>query len=198
MRVSRHLFLEVDRRLESAAQANQRLDFDHRRRNCCPPAILLFATRTATIHWSRALVKLVGAEWFPDDRWTALVRNRDRMPREQGPHVIAIAVALLSRWRRDCLSHVARRRHSSIAPNPFQERSPNRTPDHHAIDSRARLGPVKALRFASTPRGGAGGLDWALGRATERLLCDGRGVLKTVRESRAARTHSAVRIVRHT
>lgn len=49
-----------------------------------------------------------------------------------------------------------------------------RTPDapsvqrflgHHTRESTARLGLVKARRFASTPLRGAGGLDEALGRA---------------------------------
>ena len=35
------------------------------------------------------------------------------------------------------------------------------TPDHHVVDFLARLGPVKALRFASPPLRGAGGLDRA-------------------------------------
>src|SRR5205823_1551952 len=40
-------------------------------------------------------------------------------------------------------------------------------PDHHVPDCLARLGPVKARRCAPPPQGGAGGLDRALGRATE-------------------------------
>jgi hypothetical protein len=198
MRAFHHLFLDVDRQLEGAAQAKQRLDFAHSRTDLRPRATLPSARRAATLTGSRALVKLVGAEWFPDDLYTAIMGNVDRVPREHWRHVIAIAVAFRHRWRRDSLSLVARRRRSSIALNPSQERLPARTPDHHAIDSRARLGPVKALRFASTPRGGAAGLDWALGRATDRLVRDGRGVLKTVRDRREASTRSAMRIVRNT
>ena len=62
---------------------------------------------------------------------------------------------------------------------------------HHVGDSRAHLTLVKALRSAPTPTSGADGLDRALGRATDRLLCDGRGVLKTVRETRE-QTRSAM------
>jgi hypothetical protein len=55
-------------------------------------------------------------------------------------------------------------------------------PDHHCLDSLARLGPVKALRFASTPHSGAHGLDRALGRALFRLSRDGREVMRTFTE----------------
>jgi len=48
------------------------------------------------------------------------------------------------------------------------------TVGHHVAHGRARLGPVKAFRFASTPDG-AVGLDRPLARATDRPLCDGRG-----------------------
>jgi len=39
-----------------------------------------FAARVATITWSRALLKAVVAELYPDDLYTALVGNLDRLP----------------------------------------------------------------------------------------------------------------------
>ena len=60
-------------------------------------------------------------------------------------------------------------------------------PDHHAADCLARLGPVKALRFASTPRGGACGLDRALGRAMSGLL-SARPTTSSARQSSFTRT----------
>ena len=47
------------------------------------------------------------------------------------------------------------------------------TPSHHVSDSGARLSAVKALRFATTPRCGASGLDSRFGRARLRHLRDG-------------------------
>ena len=134
---------------------------------------------------------------FPDDLFTELVGNLDRVPRRQWPHVIAIAVALRHSWRRDGLTRIAKRLRISLSTKTIVRGHPDRAPDHHDTDSPARLGPVKALRFASTPRGGARGLDGALGRATDWLLRDGRGVLKTVRERRKPcgnyRSHPASR-----
>jgi hypothetical protein len=50
------------------------------------------------------------------------------------------------------------------------------TPGHHDADSSARLGPVKAFRFAPTPYG-AHGLDRTLRRANGGPLRDGRVVM---------------------
>src|SRR5713226_7397471 len=66
-----------------------------------PRAMRQFAARTAKLTWSRAVLKLVVAELFPDDLFTQLVGNLDRVPRRQWPHVIAIAVAPRHSWRRD-------------------------------------------------------------------------------------------------
>ena len=62
----------------------------------------------------------------------------------------------------------------------------NRNAGHHAGKFRARLGVVKALRFAST-RERAHGLDDALGRAQEWRLRDGRPRIGHQRVSRCAR-----------
>ena len=67
MRAFRHLFLDIDRQLEDAARAKQQLDAERWREECRPRAMRLFATRTTKLTWSRALLKLVVAELFPDD-----------------------------------------------------------------------------------------------------------------------------------
>ena len=120
----------------------------------------LFAARTTKLTWSRALLKLVVAELFPDDLFSELVGNLDRVPRRQWPHVIAIAVALRHSWRRDGLARIARGLRISLTTTPVARTIA--TTSHPTItdtDSPARLGPVKALRFAPTPRSGARGLD---------------------------------------
>src|SRR5438093_1339758 len=109
MRAFRHPFLDIDRQLEDAARAKQQLDAERWRDECRPRAMRLFATRTAKLTWSRALLKLVIAELFPDDLFTELVGNLDRVPRRRWPHVIAIAVALRHSWRRDGLTRIAKR-----------------------------------------------------------------------------------------
>jgi len=140
MRAFRHLFLDIDRQLEDAARATQRLDAERWRAELRPRTMRQFAARTAKLTWSRALLKLVVAELFPDDLFTELVGNLDRVPRQQWPHVIAIAVALRHSWRRDGLSRVAKRLRVSIGTNPSHERSPR----PHARPSRPR--------FSSSPR----------------------------------------------
>ena len=56
MRAFRHLFLDIDRQLEDAARAKQQLDAERWRDECRPRAMRLFAARTATLPWSRALL----------------------------------------------------------------------------------------------------------------------------------------------
>ena len=183
MREIRGHVTDIDRHLEEALRAKQQLDAERWRTELRPRVPRLCAPRARTLTWSRALLRLVVAELFPDDLFTELVGNLDRVPRRHWPHVIAITVARRHSWRHDGLSPISKRLRISTSTDPSNERH-DRTPDHHDPDSRARLGPVKALRFASTPRRGAGGPDWALGRATDGLLRDGRGVLKTVRDGR--------------
>jgi hypothetical protein len=188
MREIRGHVTDIDHHLEEALRAKQQLDAERWRRTELRPRVpRLCAARARTLTWSRALLRLVVAELFPDDLFTELVGNLDRVPRRHWPHVIAIAVARRHSWRHDGLSPISKRLRISTSTDPSNERH-DRTPDHHDTDSRARLRPVKALRFASTPRRGAGGLDWALGRATDGLLRDGRGVLRTVREGRTPPT----------
>src|SRR6266487_1861386 len=82
--------------------------------------------------WSRALLKLVIEELYPDDLFAELVGGLDRIPRRQWPHVIAIAVALRHSWRRDGLTRVARRLRVSLTTDPSHERSRSHTrPSRH-------------------------------------------------------------------
>ena len=155
MRAFRHLFLDIDRQLEDAARAKQQLDAERWREECRPRAMRLFATRTAKLTWSRALLKLVVAELFPDDLFTELVGNLDRVPRQQWPHVIAIAVALRHSWRRDGLSRVAKRLRISVGTDPSSERSPrpHTRPSRHRLSGSPRPRQGAPLRFAPDRRG---------------------------------------------
>src|SRR6266581_4016551 len=109
MREIRHAVIDIDRYLEEAARAKQQYDAERWREELRPRALRLFSARTAKLTWSRALLKLIVDELFPDDLFTELIGNLDRVPRRQWPHVVAIAVALRHSWRRDGLSRVARR-----------------------------------------------------------------------------------------
>src|SRR5207249_10576602 len=143
MRAFRHLFLDIDRQLEDAARAKQQLDAERWRAELRPHAMRLFAARTAKLTWSRALLKLVVAELFPDDLFTELVGNLDRVPRQQWPHVIAIAVALRHSWRRDGLSRIAKRLRVSMTTK--------HVPNESSSDHRRRSGR-SARRRSRSPR----------------------------------------------
>jgi hypothetical protein len=133
MREIRQLFIDIDRQLEEAARAKQQLDAERWRAELRPRAMRSFAARTATLPWSRALLKLVVAELFPDDLFRELVGNLDRVPRRQWPHVIAIAVALRHSWRRDGLTRIAKRLRVSLTTTDLLDRtSPNHR--HQASD----------------------------------------------------------------
>ena len=155
MRAFRHLFLDIDRQLEDAARAKQQLDAERWRDECRPRLMRLFAARTGKLTWSRALVKLVVAELFPDDLFTELVGNLDRVPRQQWPHVIAIAVALRHSWRRDGLSRVERQLRISVGTKPSHERSsgPHTRPSRHRFSGSPRPRQGAPLRFAPARRG---------------------------------------------
>ena len=140
MRELRHLFNDVDRQLEDAARAKQRLDAERWREELRPVALRLFAARTAKLRWSRALLKAVVEELFPDDLFTELVGDLDRVPRRQWPHVLAIAVALRHSWRRDGLARIARRLRISLIAKPIHDRLHTR----HTRPSRTR--------FSGSPR----------------------------------------------
>ena len=134
MREIRHAFVDIDSYLEHAARAKQQADAEHWRAELRPRALRLFATRTAKLTWSRALLKLVVDELFPDDLFTDLIGSLDRVPRRQWPHVIAIAVALRHSWRRDGLSRVARRLRVSLPTKDVL----NRTSSNHGRQSSHR------------------------------------------------------------
>ena len=151
MREIRCAVVDIDRYLEDAVRAKQQFDADRWRQELRPRALRHVAARTTKLTWSRALLKLVVEELYPDDCFADLVGNVDRVPRLQWPRVLAFSAT------RTC-------------------------PDHHEPHSPARLGPVKALRFASTALRAAHGLDRALGRAMNRHLRDGRAVMKDFAE----------------
>ena len=155
MRAFRHLFSDIDRQLEDAARAKQQLDAERWRAELRPRAMRLFAARTAKLTWSRALLKLVVEELFPDDLFTELVGNLDRVPRRQWPHVIAIAVALRHSWRRDGLARIARSLRISLTTNATHDRSRSRhiRPSRHRFSGSPRPRQGAPLRFAPARRG---------------------------------------------
>ena len=139
MRALRHLFFEIDRQLEDAARAKQQLDAERWREELRPGAMRLFAARTAKLRWSRALVKALVEELYPDDLFTQLVGDLDRVPSRRWPHVIAIAVALRNSWRRDGLARIARRLRISLTSTPSGSPSPARTrPSRHRFSGSPR------------------------------------------------------------
>lgn len=119
--------VDIDRYLEEAARAKYHADAERWRQELRPRALRHFAARTKTLPWSRALLKLVVEELFPDDSFAELVGNLDRVPRRQWPRVLAIAVALRHSWRRDGLNRIARSLRVSLAtttPRPRRLRTP--------------------------------------------------------------------------
>ena len=158
MREIRHAIVDIDRYLEEAARAHQQHEADRWRHELRPRAIRTFAERAATLTWSRALLKLVVEELYPDDLFTELVGNLDRVPARQWPRVLAIAVALRRSWRRDGLARVARRLRISLTTPPDRtERrrqcpSPTR-PSRIPFSGSPRLRPGSPLRFDPARRG---------------------------------------------
>jgi hypothetical protein len=141
MREIRCAVIDIDRYLEDAARAKHVFDAEHWRAELRPRAMRLFTARTATLTWSRALLKLIVEELFPDDLFTALVGDLDRVPPRQWPHVLAIAVALRHSRRRDGLARIARRLRVSL---PAKDLRPDgRRPSHHR--------PPRS-RFSGSPR----------------------------------------------
>jgi hypothetical protein len=157
MREIRHAVVDIDRYLEDAARAKQQFDADHWRRELRPRALRQFAARTAKLSWSRALPKLVVEELYPDDCFTELVGNLDRVPRRHWPRVLAIAVALRHSWRRDGLARVARSLRVSLAtkaPGPRRQRSPHVSrPSRDRFSGSPRPRQGSPLRFDRAPRG---------------------------------------------
>ena len=139
MREIRHAVIDIDRYLEEAARAKQQYDAERWREELRPRALRLFAARTTKLAWSRALVKLIVDELFPDDLFTELVGNLDRAPRRQWPRVLAIAVALRHSWRRDGLARVARRLHVSLIPASSPSAARRKSTQHRSRPSQGRL-----------------------------------------------------------
>ena len=108
MREIHDLSFDIDRFLEDAARAKQQLDVERWREELRPSALRLFAARTRKLPWSRALLKLVVRELYPDDLFSELIGNLDRVPRDRWPQVVALAVALRHSWRKDGLARIVK------------------------------------------------------------------------------------------
>jgi len=141
MREIRCLVTDIDCHLEDALRAKQQLDAERWRTELRPRVLRLFAARARKLAWSRALLKLVVEELYPDDLFAELVGRLDRIPRRQWPYAIAIAVALRHSWRRDGLTRIARRLRVSLAASPLPHGS---SPVHRSRPSRRR--------FSGSPR----------------------------------------------
>ena len=128
-----HVIRDIDRQLEDAVRAKQQLDAERWREQLRPGAMRMFAERTAKLTCSRALLKLLVEELYPDDLFTELVGNLDRVPLRRWPQVVAIAVALRHSWRRDELVRIAKRLHVSLTTavahhtNQTNKQRPSRT-----------------------------------------------------------------------
>src|SRR5207245_1324747 len=118
MREIRCLVTDIDCHLEDALRAKQQLDAERWRTERRPRVLRPVAARARQPTWSRALLKLVVEELYPDALFAELVGRLDRIPRRQWPYAIAIAVALRHSWRRDGLTRIARRLRVSLATSP--------------------------------------------------------------------------------
>ena len=114
MREIRTGITDVDEYLEAGLRAKHVVDADRWRREIRPRVLRLFAARARDLTWSRALLKVVVEELYPDDLFAELVGNIDRVPRRQWPRILAIAVALRQSWRRDGLTRLAKRLRVSL------------------------------------------------------------------------------------
>jgi hypothetical protein len=141
MREIRCLVTDIDPYLEEGRRAKQQLDAERWQREIRPSVLREFAARARTLTWSRALLKLVVEELYPDDLFAELVGQLDRIPSRQWPCVIAIAVALRHSWRRDGLTRLAQQLRVSLAAS----RSPHGRPIVH------RSRPSRH-RFSGSPR----------------------------------------------
>ena len=142
MREIRPVLVDIDRQLEDATRAKQQLDAERWRAEVRPRAMRSFAAGTANVTWSRTLVKLVVEELYPDDLFTDLVGNLDRIPRRQWPSAIAIAIGLRHSWRRDGLARIARRLHISLRSRNKTTTSPHST----RVPRGARTALIKRAR----------------------------------------------------
>jgi hypothetical protein len=135
----RELSFDIDRFLEDAARAKQQLDTERWREELRPRALRLFAAHTTKLPWSRALLKLVVHELYPDDLFSELIGNLERVPRRRWPQVIALAVALRHSWRQDGLTRLVRSLRITTASSPVRthpRRRPSATTPHKTRKSR--------------------------------------------------------------
>ncbi|HEY2434630.1 MAG TPA: hypothetical protein VGI12_18295 [Vicinamibacterales bacterium] len=117
MRGIRTGITDIDEYLEAGVRAKQDLDADRWRREIRPRELRLFAARARHLTWSRALLKAVVEELYPDDLFADLVGTLDCIPRRQWPWVLASAVALRQSWRRDGLTRLAQSLRVSLPPS---------------------------------------------------------------------------------
>ena len=155
MREIRTGITDIDEYLEAGLRAKHDLDADRWRREIRPRVLRQFAGRARQLTWSRALLKFVVEELYPDDLFAEIVGDLDRVPRRLWPQVLAVAVALRHSWRRDGLARIASTLRMSIATTSSRARShrptrPSRT--RFSGSSRPRQGAP--LRFAPARRGG--------------------------------------------
>jgi hypothetical protein len=139
MREIRDRSFDIDRFLEDAVRAKQELDSERWREELRPRALRLFAARTTKLQWSRALLKLVVHELYPDDLFSELIGNLDRVPPRRWPQVIALAVALRRSWRRDGLTQLVRSLRITTASSPkrtHRRRKPRTGTPQHTRKSR--------------------------------------------------------------
>jgi hypothetical protein len=118
MREFHYVAVDSERLLEDATRIKQQLDADRWRSEIRPGALQVFAARAANLTWSRALLKAVVEELYPDDLFTELAGSLDHVPLRRCPHVLAVAVALRHSWRRDGLIRLAKRLRISLAEGP--------------------------------------------------------------------------------
>src|SRR5436190_12644283 len=145
---------DLDSLLEEAVRAKQQVDTQRWREELRPRAVRVFAARAAKLTWSRALLKLVVEELYPDDLFWELIGNLDRVPRRKWPSVLAIAVALRHSWRRDGLARIAKRLRVSLATTSSRARSHRQSrPSRARFSGSPRPRQGAPLRFAPAKRG---------------------------------------------
>jgi hypothetical protein len=127
------LSFDIDRFLEDAARAKQQLDVERWREELRPSALRLFAARTRKLPWSRALLKLVVRELYPDDLFSELIGNLDRVPRQRWPQAIALAVALRHSWRKDGLARIVKSLQvRGVDSSPVKQHARRKRTTHHS------------------------------------------------------------------
>src|SRR3954469_22007666 len=146
MREIHDLSFDIDRFLEDAARAKQQLDSERWREELRPRALRLFAARTSSLPWSRALLKLVVRELYPDDLFVELIGNLDRVPRRRWPQVVALAAALRHSGRRDGLAQIVKSLHVARRSADDSIRQP------HSTEHQRRRNSSSSKRSTRQPR----------------------------------------------